>query len=112
LSTKEGATLESSRKNMIIKKGKVKISSQDATENRLMGILLIPMTDEALYTTQAKENPNMLHQKLGHPCKEITEITAKHLRIKLNGKWNEYEKCLLGKARKKDLKETVKTSQQ
>jgi hypothetical protein len=91
---------------MIIKKGKVKIAFQDTTENGLMGISLTPVTNEALYKTQTKEDPNVLHQKLGHPCKEITEITAKHLGIKLNGKPNKCGECLLGKVKKKDLEES------
>jgi hypothetical protein len=111
---KEGATLELS-KNMIIKRivGE-KYDNQERQSknlisryngNGLMGISLTPVTDEALYMTQEKEDPNVLHQKLSHPCKEITEITAKHLGIKLDGKSNECEECLLGKAKKKNLKE-------
>jgi hypothetical protein len=98
---KEGATSELSGKKYDNQKGKVKITFQDTTENKLMGIWLTPVTDEALYMTQAKEDSNVLHQKLGQPCKEITEITAKNLGIKLDGKCNECEECILGKAKNK-----------
>jgi hypothetical protein len=44
---------------------------------------------------------NKFHLKLGHPSKEITIATAKHLGVKLDGSWEECEECMLGKARKR-----------
>jgi hypothetical protein len=101
---KEGAKLESSGKNMVITKGSLKITFKELTENGLMGITLTPITVEALTTFEKKEDINKFHRKLGHPSKEITIATAKHLGVKLDGSWEECQECMLGKARKKNLK--------
>jgi hypothetical protein len=101
---KEGAKLESLGKNMVITKGTLKIEFKELTENGLMGITLTPITVEALATFEKKEDINKFHCKLGHPSKEITIATAKNLRVKLDGSWEECEECMLGKARKKNLK--------
>jgi hypothetical protein len=65
---------------------------------------LTPITFEALAPFEKKEDINKFHRKLGHPSKEITIATAKHLGVKLDGSWDECEECMLGKARKKNLK--------
>jgi hypothetical protein len=89
---------------MVITKRCLKIKFKELTEKGLMGITLTPITVEALATFEKKEDINKFHCKLGHPSKEITIATAKHLRVKLDGSWDEYEECMLGKARKKNLK--------
>jgi hypothetical protein len=68
---KEGATLESLGKNMVIIKGKLKPAFREMTESGLMGIKLTLLKNEALATSEKREDLNNSHCKLVHPRKEI-----------------------------------------
>jgi hypothetical protein len=105
---KEGGKINSSERHMIIEKGKIKLKF---TEER--GLFKIPLevqVEKGLITgePEKKVNINTFHERLGHPCLEMTKITAKNMNIKLTGKWEECKECLMGKAKQKGCKKVSK----
>jgi hypothetical protein len=107
---REGAVLGSKGESMIVKKGNVNLVFKETTKGGLLSTILQPKLEIAkkleiaLVTTETKEDWMVFHQKLGHPCKELTKKTADHFGIKLTGTWTECQECLMGKAKRKKLK--------
>jgi hypothetical protein len=105
---KEGGKINSLERHMIIEKGKIKLKF---TEER--GLFKIPLevqVEKGLITgePEKKVNINTFHKRLGHPCLEMTKITAKNMNIELNVKWEECKECLMGKAKQKGCKKVSK----
>jgi hypothetical protein len=98
---REGAVLVSKGESMIVKKGNVNLLFKETTKSGLLSTILQSKLETALVTTETKEDWMVFHQKLGHPCKELTRNIADYFGIKLTGTWTECQECLMANAKKK-----------
>jgi hypothetical protein len=101
---KEGATLKSKGECMMVEKGKVNLKFCETNESGLLTANFKIKVDHALSSQEMKEDMMTFHKKLGHPCKDLIKKTANYLGITLTGSWTECRECLMGKAKKKQLK--------
>jgi hypothetical protein len=103
-----GGSLFSEGKAMIIKKGEKEVFFDTRVQvgnSYLLGAKSKVLGNHALIVNEQKEmNIMKFHRMLGHPSVDSTKETAKRIGLKLTGKLEECEDCMLAKMRKKNLK--------
>ena len=112
---KNGAKLSNEKEVIVLKKNNVTVKFDrisKAGDGNTMSVCIQPKEDEnspeeanAAATNQNRKliNVNDMHRLLGHIGENKTRSMAKHMGIKLVGKLNECEYCILAKAKRKKI---------
>ena len=56
----------------------------------------------------AKIDINEVHEKLGHAEEEVTKLSGNYMKLKIKGKMENWENCVIGKMRQKNVEKGPK----
>ena len=103
--------MQGSNKIIKIKKGKLEYKFDHVIKNgrgSLYGIQIEKRSEEHDKRSGSNKeiaflSMNEVHERLGHPCTEITKATAWKLKLNATGEMSKCEHCDIGKMRKKNI---------